>query len=396
MQTNELTYQRKDLPSSISKIGMTLLAVGVILGVAAFFVDHSRAVYNYLIAFTFMISVGVGALFLIALEYIVGADWSVPIRRVVEFFAAIIPLLALLVIPLLLNVGELFHWSHPEAVAEDKILNAKAPYLNVTFFIVRVFVLIGLWSLFYFFFVRNSKKQDTSKDQKLTTINIRLSAIFIPIFAITITISAIDWLMSVEPHWFSTIIGVYFFAGTVIAALAAVTLATVLLKENGYLHPAMTNDHLYSLGALLFAFVNFWGYIAFSQYMLIWYADLPEETFWFIQKWEGSWAIFSIGLIIIKFLVPYIVLVSQPSKMDPKKLKFISVWLLFAHLYDLFWFVMPEMEELSGGYSFSWIDLVFPIAAVGLIILVFNMKAKKENLIPIGDPKLQRGLDFHL
>ena len=396
MHNNELTYQRKDLPSSISKIGMTLLVVGIILGVAAFFVDHSRALYNYLIAFTFMISIGVGALFLIALEYIVGADWSVPIRRVVEFFAATIPLLAILVLPLLFNIGELFHWSHPEAVAEDKILNAKAPYLNVSFFIIRVFVLIGLWSLFYFFFIRNSKKQDTTKDQKLTSINIRLSAIFIPVFAITLTIAAVDWLMSIEPHWFSTIIGVYFFAGTVIAALAAVTLATVLLKENGYLHPAMTNDHLYSLGALLFAFVNFWGYIAFSQYMLIWYADLPEETFWFLQKWEGSWAIFSIGLIIIKFLVPYIVLVSQPSKMDPKKLKFISVWLLFAHLYDLFWFVMPEMEELSGGYSFSWIDLVFPIAAVGLIILVFNMKAKKENLIPIGDPKLQRGLDFHL
>ena len=396
MHTSEFTYQRKDLPSSISKIGMTLLAVGIILGVAAFFVDHSRAVYNYLIAFTFMISIGVGALFLIALEYIVGADWSVPIRRVVEFFAAIIPLLALLVIPLLFNIGELFHWSHSEAIAEDEILNAKAPYLNVSFFIIRVFVLIGLWSLFYFFFIKNSKKQDTSKDQKLTKINIRLSAIFIPIFAFTITISAIDWLMSIEPHWFSTIIGVYFFAGTVIAALAAVTLATVLLKENGYLHPAMTNDHLYSLGALLFAFVNFWGYIAFSQYMLIWYADLPEETFWFMQRWEGSWAIFSIGLIIVHFLVPYITLISQPSKMDPKKLKFISVWLLFAHLYDLFWFVMPEMEELSGGYSFSWIDLVFPIAAVGLIILVFNMKAKKENLIPIGDPKLQRGLDFHL
>lgn len=396
MHTNNFTYQRKDLPSSVSKIGMALLALGVILGVAAFFVDHSRAVYNYLVAFTFMISIGVGALFLIALEYVVGADWSVPIRRVVEFFAAVIPLLALLVIPLLLNVGELFHWSHHDAVAEDEILQGKAPYLNVTFFIIRVFVLIGLWSLFYFFFVRNSKKQDSSKDQKLTKINIRLSAIFIPIFAITITISAIDWLMSVEPHWFSTIIGVYFFSGTVIAALAAVTLATVLLKENGYLHPALTNDHLYSLGALIFAFVNFWGYIAFSQYMLIWYADLPEETFWFMQKWEGSWAIFSIGLIIIQFLVPYIVLVSQPSKMDPKKLKFISVWLLFAHLYDLFWFVMPEMEELSGGYSFSWIDLVFPIAATGLIILVFNMKAKKENLIPIGDPKLQRGLDFHL
>ena len=396
MSTNEITYQKKELPSIVSKLGMVLLAIGLILGVLAFFVDHSRAVFNYLVAFAFMISIGVGALFLVALEYIAGADWSVPIRRVVEFFAAVTPLLAILVIPLLFNIGELFHWSHPEAVAEDKVLQGKAPYLNVTFFIIRVFVIIGLWSLFYLFFVRNSKKQDSNKDQKLTTINIRLSAIFIPIFAFSISIAAIDWLMSIEPHWFSTIFGVYFFSGTVVAALAAVTLATVLLKEHGYLHPAMTNDHLFSLGALMFAFVNFWGYIAFSQYMLIWYADLPEETFWFLQKWEGSWVIFSIALIIIHFVVPYVTLLSQPSKMDPKRLKFISVWILFAHLFDIFWLVMPEMETMSDGYLFSWIDLVFPIAVVGLIILVFNYKAKKENLVPIGDPKLQRGLDFHL
>jgi hypothetical protein len=396
MQSSELTYQKKDLPSSVLKIGLILLIIGIGLGIIAFFVDHLRAVFNYLIAFAFMISIGVGALFLVALEYIVGADWSVPIRRVVEFFAAIIPFLAILVIPLLFNVGELFHWSHANVVSEDKVLQGKAPYLNIPFFIIRVFVLIAIWSIFYYFFVRNSKKQDTTKDQKLTTINIRLSAIFIPVFAISITISAVDWLMSITPHWFSTIFGVYFFSGTVVAALAAVTLATVLLKENGFLHPALTNDHLYSLGALLFAFVNFWGYIAFSQFLLIWYADLPEETSWFLQKWEGSWAIFSIGLIVIHFLVPYITLLSQPAKMDPKKLKFISVWLLFAHLYDLFWLVMPEMDQLSNGYSFSWIDFVFPIAVVGIIILVFNMKAKKENLVPIGDPKLKRGLDFHL
>ena len=121
-----------------------------------------------------------------------------------------------------------------------------------------------------------------------------------------------------------------------------------------------------------------------------------HETFWFIQKWHGSWAIFSIALIVIQFLVPYIVLVSQPSKMNPKTLKFISVWLLFAHLFDLFWLVMPSIPSLSGGYVFSWIDLVFPISVVGIVLLVFNLKAKKENLVPIGDPKLKRGLDFHL
>ncbi|MCH7516570.1 MAG: quinol:cytochrome C oxidoreductase, partial [Bacteroidetes bacterium] len=177
---------------------------------------------------------------------------------------------------------------------------------------------------------------------------------------------------------------------------AAVTLAVVLLKEKGYLPEKITSDHLYSLGALMFVFVNFWAYIAFSQYLIIWYADLPEETFWFLQKWEGSWAIFSILLIVIQFLVPFVALLSKPAKMNPKRLKFIAIWLLFAHLFDLYWLVMPQMPGLEGGYVFSWIDFVFPIATVGIVILIFAMKAKKENLIPVGDPKLKRSLDFHL
>ena len=396
MQETEIKYQKKELPGTLSRLGLGLLVIGIVLGVLSFFVDHSRAVFNYLLSYAFLISIGVGALFLIALEYVAGADWSVPIRRVVEFFAAIVPFLAILVIPLLFNIHDIFHWSHADIVAEDKVLQGKAPYLNIPFFIIRVFLFIGLWSLFYYLFTRNSKKQDSSGDQLLTKKNIKLSAIFIPLFAVTITLTSVDFLMSITPHWFSTIFGVYFFSGSVVAALAAVTLATVLLKEKGFLHPRITNDHLYSLGGLMFAFVNFWAYIAFSQFLLIWYANLPEETFWFIQKWHGSWAIFSIALIVIQFLVPYIVLVSQPSKMNPKTLKFISVWLLFAHLFDLFWLVMPSIPSLSDGYVFSWIDLVFPISVVGIVLLVFNLKAKKENLVPIGDPKLKRGLDFHL
>ena len=396
MTETDMTYQKKELPVNFLKLGIILLAIGVLLGVASFFVDHQRAVYNYVVSYTFLISIGVGALFLVALEYVAGAVWSVPIRRIVEFFAAVIPFLAILVLPLLFNIHDLFHWSHAEAVAEDLILQGKEPYLNIEFFIIRVFVMIGLWSLFYFIISRNSRKQDKTKDQKLTRKNIKLSAVFIPVFAITISLAAIDWLMSIEPHWFSTIFGVYYFSGTVIAAIAAVTIATVYLKEHGYLHSRMTNDHLFSLGALQFAFINFWGYIAFSQYLLIWYADLPEETFWILQRWEGGWAIMSLLLIIIHFLVPYIALVSQPSKMNPRRLKFISVWLLFAHLFDLYWLVMPQMPGLADGFVFSWIDLVFPVAAVGFVIIIFNMKAKKENLIPIGDPKLKRGLDFHL
>ena len=396
MQLTDLNYQKKKLPENLNRIGLILLILGVVLGIVAFFTDNTRASFNYLLSYTFLISIAVGALFLIALEYVTNADWSVPFRRIVEIFAGLIPFLAVLVIPLLFNMHDIYHWTHAEAVAQDEILQGKEPYLNIPFFITRVFVILGIWYIFYFILSRNSLKQDASGDQNLTTINIRLSAIFIPLFAVTISITAFDWLMSVDPHWFSTIFGVYYFSGTVIAVLAAVTIAAVYFKEHGYLHERITQDHLYSLGALMFVFVNFWAYIAFSQYMLIWYADLPEETLWFLQKWEGSWALFSIFLLIIHFVVPYILLLSQPAKMDPLRLKISAAVLLFAHFFDLYWMVMPEMPGLEKGYIFSWIDFVFPVAAIGLVMIVFNLKAKKENLIPVGDPKLKRGLDFHL
>ena len=396
MVQSEFNYQKKELPSGLFKIGILLFIVGGILSLVGFFVDLERAVFSYLVTYMMIVSIGLGSLFLVALEYVAGADWSTPIRRIPEYFAGLLPILFLLVIPLFVFNHDLFHWAHKEAVAEDKILQGKAPYLNVSFFIIRTLIFIGIWSLFYWVLIRNSKKQDETKDQLLTKRNIKFSAAFIPIFAISITFTAIDFMMSLEPHWFSTIFGVYYFAGTVVGALAAVTIAVVLLKEKGYFSPWMTDDHLFSLGALLFAFVNFWAYIAFSQFLLIWYADLPEETMWFLTRWNGNWAVFSILLIIIHFAVPYFTLLTQPSKKNPKILKFIAVWLLFAHLFDLFWMIMPDMEAMHNGYVFSWIDLVLPIAGTGLVILVFTLRSKRDNLIPVGDPKLKRGMDFHL
>lgn len=392
MLQNNIEYQKKELPDKLSQLGWILFGVGVILGVIGFFSDHHRTLLNYLMAYMFILSIGIGSLLLIALEYVGGADWSVPIRRVVEFLAAIIIILPILVLPLVFNIHDIFHWAHEEAVSSDAILKGKSPYLNVTFFLIRVFAVLAIWGLFYYLLIRNSNAQDKSRDQLLTKKNIILSAIFIPVFAITITITAVDWLMSLEPHWFSTIFGVYFFASSVVASLAAVTLFVVKLKENGFMHPQLVDDHLFSLGALQFAFINFWAYIAFSQYLLIWYANLPEENFWFLHRWQHGWEFLSILLIITHFIVPYAALLSQPAKMDPKRLKFISVWILVAHFIDIYWLVMPNFE----GYYFSWIDLVVPLLAVGVIILIFNYRAKKSNLVPVGDPKLQKGLDFRV
>lgn len=389
---NELEYTRKELPTKISQVGWILLIIGITLSLIGFITDTHRALLNYLMAYMFILSIGIGSLLLVALEYVGGADWSVPIRRVVEFLAAIVVFLPILALPLIFNLHEIFHWAHEDAVSTDNVLKSKSAYLNETFFIVRVFAIAVIWILFYYLLIKNSNDQDKSRNQLFTKRNIILSAIFIPVFAVTITLTSVDWMMSLEPHWFSTIFGVYFFSGSVVGSLAAITLFVVYLKEKGYLHPKIIDDHLFSLGALQFAFINFWAYIAFSQYLLIWYANLPEENFWFLHRWENGWQFLSILLIITHFVVPYAALLSQPSKMDPKRLKFVSIWILFAHFIDIYWLVMPNAE----GYYFSLFDLVVPFLAVGVIILVFFYRSKKSNLVPIGDPKLKKGLDFRV
>ncbi len=396
MPNNETGYIKKELPKSIEKIGYALLIIGGVLGILSYIIEPSRASFSYLTTYLFILSVGIGSLFLVALEYAAGAVWSVPFRRIGEFYSAIIPFLIILAVPLIFNLHDLFEWTNPAVVSTDKVLQSKVPYLNIPFLLIRTAGVLLIWMMFYSLIIRNSRKQDSLPDQNLTTKNIRTSVIFMPVFAFTISIIAIDWMMSIEPHWFSTIFGVYYFSGTVWCALAIVTFTAVKLKENGYLSDKIGDDHFYSLGTLMFAFTAFWGYIAFTQYMLIWYGDLPEETSWFFHRWDGGWKYASILLVITHFIVPFFALISSRAKTNKKRLKFISIWILICHLFDIYWMVMPGMQVDAGGYYFSWSDLVFPIAAVGILIITFSMMAKKHNLIPVGDPKLNRAWNFHL
>jgi hypothetical protein len=385
------TYTR-ELPPGAARLGYALAAAGLVLVLASYAVEPARAAFANVIGYLLLASLGVGALFLIALEYIGGAVWSVPMRRVNEHLAALTLLLPLAALPLFFHLHDVFHWTHSDLVAADAGLQGKSPYLNVQFFILRFAVAFVLWSLFYFLFTRNSLRQDESRDQALTTRNIRLAAVFMPVFAITVTVTAVDWAMSLEPHWYSTILGVYYFSGTVLAALAVATYICVRFHQHGFF-PALRRDHFYSFGALLFAFTNFWAYIAFSQFLLIWYANLPEETFWYMHRWHDGWQYFSVLLIVVRFAVPYVVLLPQDAKMDPGKLKFMALWILAGHFVDLFWLVMPTF---STAFSLSWVDFGFPVLIAGVVLLVLQVRMKRTNLIPLGDPRLQRGLDFHL
>ena len=391
---NNIDYVKKDIPPIINKIGYGLTAIGLILVILAYFSDPTRSAFNNILLLMFVTSIGLGSLFLVALEYIGGAVWSTPFRRVAEVLASTLLIVPILAIPIYFNLHDVYHWTHLEVVAVDEILSHKSPYLNESFFTARIIGYFVIWILFYFIITKNSEKQDKSKDQSLTKKNIRNSAIFIPFFAITITFASIDWMMSLEPHWFSTIFGVYYFAGTFLAALAIITFLVVYLNEKGVFGNGVVSDHYYSLGALLYGFINFWAYIAFSQFMLIWYANLPEETFWFLNRWEGSWLVYSIIFVLIHFLIPFFALVSQPSKTNASRLKFMSIWLLVAHFMDLYFLVMPTFTP--DGIVLGWIELGFFLLEFGIVFLVFSIKSKSVNMLPIGDPKLKRGLDFRL
>jgi hypothetical protein len=381
-----------ELPANVMYAGWGLFWLGIILTAAAYLVDPIRASFNNVIGFLFIVSIAVGAILLLALEYISGAVWSVPMRRVTEFVAGIAPFVPLTAVPLFFHLHDIFHWMHPEVLAVDALLNAKSPYLNENFFIVRFAVFATLWIFFWWLFTRHSLKQDATSDQKYTTFNVRLAAAFLPVFGLTLTFTAIDWGMSLEPHWFSTIYGVYYFSGTVLAAVATVTILVVRLSERGLL-PNITRDHLYSLGALLFAFVNFWAYIAFSQFLLIWYANLPEETVWFTTRWQNGWEFVSVLLIIVHFAVPYAVLLPQDAKMDPRRLKIMAVWILFAHVLDLYWLVMPTYSKTP---VIGWMEFCWPVFIAGLVVSLLAFKMKRHNIVPIGDPKLERGLHFRI
>ena len=391
-QQSSAELLKKPLPANVSKIGWGLILFGTVCCVLGFMMDVRLASFVQLMNFLFLTSIGIGALFLVALEYIAGAVWSVPIRRVNEFLASLIPIAALMAVPLFFHLHELYQWVNAGTVSQDVVLKMKEPYLNVNFFTIRFVVVFGMWTLFFYLFTHNSLRQDIDKNRNHTKFNIGLAAAYMPIFAVGLTIIAIDWAMSLEPHWYSTIYGVYYFAGTVLAGVSTATYITVKLHEHGFF-PRLRRDHFYSLGTLMFVFVNFWAYIAFSQFLLVWYANLPEETYWFIARWNNGWEYISVLLIIVHFAVPYFILLSQDSKMDLKRLKFISIWILFAHLLDLYWLVMPSY---STSPALSWIEISFPFLIIGLVVVIFAWKMKRQNLIPIGDPKLERGLEFRL
>ena len=394
--------ERRSLSGTIARSNWILLVVGVSLLALALMFGFMRGdtlhyfFHAYLVSFCFYLSISLGALFFVALQHACRAGWSVAVRRVAEIMAANTLVMAVLFLPILLPLlfgnTALFHWLDEAAVAEDHVLANKSVYLNLPFFVLRSLAFFGVWGGLVWYFWRRSLEQDRSGDANLTLRMERVSYPALLLFAVTITFAAFDWIMSLTPHWYSTIFGVYYFAGAVVGFLAAVILALVTLQKTGYLTSTVTLEHYQELGKLLFAFVIFWGYIAFSQYMLIWYANIPEETVWYLPRQKAQWITVSLVLLFVHLLIPFFGLMSRGVKRRPALLGFWAAWLLVAHWLDVHYLIMPNVQAM--GLPFSPIDACCMLGMGAIFVAGILLFAGNRSLTPTKDPRLGESLGF--
>jgi len=290
------------------------------------------------------------------------------------------------------GIHDLYHWSHPEA-AQDFILKQKLSYLNDQWFLIRSFLVLGLLSLFATRLWSLSRKQDDSGSILQTRSLERWSAPGIILLFIGGSVLAFDWIMSLDAHWFSTMFGVIFLSGGALGFMALLILVTLGFRSAGYLRHSVTDEHYHDLGKWLFAFVVFWAYVSFSQYMLIWYGNLPEETLWFKHRIHGSWIVPAALLVIGHFIVPFFSLMPRSVKRNLSALRFFAGWMLVMHYIDLYWQVMPTFHK--DGFAFSWISLATLAAVGGTLGMVFWQGFRERPLVPVGDPRLKQCLAFH-
>lgn len=375
-------------PESAQKLvrnGTIAAGLGIAATAAAYAMDHERFGFSYLTAFAFVTTIGLGGMFFVLIHHLTRAGWSVAARRHMEWVASILPWCALLFIPVAALSGHIYH--HWMAEDADPLVLAKRGYLNTTFFFVRAAIFFGVWTLLSLWFGARSRELDAKpKDARLVGKMQALSAPSMFAFAFSLTFAAFDWLMSLDPHWYSTIFGVYVFAGSVTSSLSLLALITMALQKKGLLKKVSTVEHRHDIGKLMFAFVVFWAYIAFSQYFLIWYANIPEETVFFKHRWEDGWKGISLLLLFAHFVVPFILLLSRHTKRSFAGLTVAAVLLLVAHYVDMYWLVMPSLGE--HGATPNLVDILALLGPVGIAAMVIARAAAKGVLFPTGDPRL--------
>ena len=367
--------------------------ISVILCALGYYTNPDRFFQSYIIAFSYTSAIGLGAFFFVMVQFLTGSVWSVTMRRIMENIMITLPMGLILFIPVALGLNHIYTgWTNPDLVAHDGALQAKAGYLTQNFFILRTVGYFLLWSLWIGSIYRQSTKQDTEKSIRQMHILSRWSAPGLFLVVAIGTLASYDWLMSLEPTWFSTIFGLYYLAGGALSFMSVVTLVCLGFRRAGILKKSITMEHYHDLGKWLLALTAFYTYIAFSQYLLIWYANLPEETQFYRHRIVGGWLPVSLAMPFLRFIIPFFVLLCRPAKRSLTVIGVMSVWSLVVEYIDLYWVVMPTFSKT--GPQIHWLDFATLAATISICGLIFWSRFKKHKLAPVGDLRFEQSLHF--
>ena len=364
-------------------------AAGLLLCVIGFLVSDPlkfQFYRSYLWSYVFVVGVSLGSMAWLMLQYLTGGAWGVVIRRPAEAAARTLPLVALMFLPILVGIPNLYNWAHADKVAKDPILLHKHPYLNVPFFLGRTAIYFAGWIFLSWFFNRWSEKEDRG-DPVAHRKMAALAGPGVLFWGFTVTFMSIDWVMSIEPHWFSTIFGLLFIAGQGLSSMAFLITLMVLLSNRRPMSEVLTPRHLHDLGKFMLALVMVWAYFSFSQFLIIWAGNLPEEIPWYLERLNGGWQFVALLLVFGHFALPFALLLSRDLKRNFKLLAGIAVFILFMRFVDLYWLVAPDFAK--GGFHVSWMDFVAPVGVGGIWLWYFLTQLEKRPLMPLNDPQLE-------
>ena len=394
--TTRETYQPQGTPlPGLRQFGMTAGVLGAILAVLGFFVSGLDRFYEaYLVAYTFWMGVILGSMALLMVQHLSGGVWGIVLRRPFEAAVRTLPFMTFLFLPIFAGMHSLYEWSHAGITETDPIIAAKAAYLNTPFFVLRQVFYFAIWNLIGFLLTKWSQEHDRTGDPALLGKLSALSGGGLVIYFLTVTFAMVDWTMSVNPHWFSTIWGMLYIGGQGLSAFAFGIVVLVMLARVAPLNRVLTSHHFHDLGKFLFAFLMLWAYLQFSQFLIIWSANIPEEIPHYLDRWENSWKYLSIFIVVGHFMVPYALLLSRDLKRNYGKLQIIAAWILFARIADYWWHVAPELHK--DGLTISLLDVALPLVLGGIFISLFVAQLGARSLLPVNDPALEKALHHHV
>lgn len=377
----------------LQRLALITGAVGLVASLLGLFLAPQYFYRAWLVGWVFWVGVTLGCLAISLLHHLTRGAWGLVIRRVLEAATRTLPLLLVLSLPIVLGLKSLYEWARPEAVRADALLQAKAPYLNATFFIVRLVLYFLIWGGVAFLMSRLSRRQDLQPDPNSTRRMQLIAGPALAAYCLAVTFAAVDWLMSLQPRWLSTIYGVYLMGSQGLAALAFLIVFALWLSQREPMSRVLQPRHFHDWGKLFFAFVMLWAYFSFSQFLIIWAGNLPDEISFYLPRMRGAWGGLFLAIALFHFLLPFLLLLSRDLKRNARRLVFVAILMLVMRWLELVWQVEPAFHDHNAGYY--WLYLTAPLAIGGFWFAWFLRELKSRPLLPVNDPYLPEAIEHH-